>query len=54
MMMRIAAATICLMLSLGLVQAAEEFVLRPDLPAGEEWYTPPAADLAERLALVGT
>jgi len=33
-----------LLLSLGVVGAAgpQEIVLRPDLPAGEEWYTPPA------------
>lgn len=36
--------TVGLLLSVFPIEAAEprEIVLRPDLPAGEEWYTPPA------------
>jgi acetyl esterase/lipase len=33
-----------LLLTAGMIRGAEpqQIVLRPDLPAGEEWYTPPA------------
>lgn len=36
--------TVLLLFSVSLLRAAgpQEIVLRPDLPAGEEWYTPPA------------